>query len=114
MGQYYKPTIQAIKYDKNRNQTRKLFSIAHDLKYGVKLCEHTDKDSQVGCDLLLILSTNLINKVGQPISLVRRLCWTHLFGEKTDLYGSLKYTNNTIPVKKMVLLFPLWLKVLME
>ena len=34
MGQYYKPTIQAIKYDKNRNQARKLFSIdTYDLKY---------------------------------------------------------------------------------
>ena len=54
---------------KNHNQTRKLFSIdTYDLKYGVKLCEHTDKDSQV-----VRLVTNLIyelNKQGWTTQLV--------------------------------------------
>jgi hypothetical protein len=93
MGQYYKPTIQAIKYDDKRNQERKLFSIdTYDLKYGVKLCEHTDKDSQV-----VRLVTNLIyelNKQGWTTQLVWLGDYADpSFGEKTDLYGSLKYTN---------------------
>lgn len=93
MGQYYKPTIQAIKYDDNRKQVRKLFSFdAYDLHYGVKLCEHTDKDSQV-----VRLITNLIyelNKQGWATQLVWLGDYANpSFGEITDLYGSLKYTN---------------------
>lgn len=93
MGQYYKPTIQAIKYDDNRNQVRKLFSFdTYDLHYGVKLCEHADKNSQV-----VRLVTNLIyelNKQGWSTQLVWLGDYAEpSFGKNTDLYGSLNYTN---------------------
>ena len=61
MGQYYKPTIQAIKYDENRKEVRKHFAIyTHDLNYGLKLCENSDKNSEV-----VRLVTNLMYELNQ-------------------------------------------------
>lgn len=93
MGQYYKPTIQAIKYEDNRKQVRKLFVIdPYDLNYGIKLCEHTHRNSEV-----VRLVTNLIyelNKQGWATQLVWLGDYANpSFGEEPNLYGSLKYTN---------------------
>lgn len=92
MGQYYKPTIQAIKYE-NGNQVRKLFSFdTYDLNYGLKLCEHADKNSQ-----LVRLVTNFIYELNKQ-DWITQLVWlgdyaNPSFGENTDLYGSLNYAN---------------------
>lgn len=93
MGQYYKPTIQATKYVENRKEIRKLFVFdPYDLNYGVKLCEHTHRDSEV-----VRLVTNLmyeLNKQGWATQLVWLGDYANpSFGEEPDLYGSLKYTE---------------------
>lgn len=93
MGQYYKPTIQAIKYEDNRKEVRKLFVIdPYDLDYGVKLCEHTHRNSEV-----VRLVTNLMYELNKQ-DWATQLVWlgdysNPSFGEKTDLYHELKYTN---------------------
>lgn len=93
MGQYYKPTIQAIKYEDNRKEVRKLFVIdPYDLDYGVKLCEHTHRSSEV-----VRLVTNLMYELNKQ-DWATQLVWlgdysNPSFGEKTDLYHELKYTN---------------------
>lgn len=93
MGQYYKPTIQAIKYEDNRKQVRKLFVIdPYDLNYGIKLCEHTHRNSEV-----VRLVTNLIHELNKQ-GWTTQLVWlgdyaNPSFGEEPNLYGSLKYTN---------------------
>lgn len=93
MGQYYKPTIQAIKYEDNRKEVRKLFIIdPYDLDYGVKLCEHTHRNSEV-----VRLVTNLMYELNKQ-DWATQLVWlgdysNPSFGEKTNLYHELKYTN---------------------
>ena len=93
MGQYYKPTIQAIKYDDDRKQVRKLFVIdPYKLNYGVKLCEHTHKNSEV-----VRLVTNFMYELNKQ-GWVTQLVWlgdyaNPSFGENPNLYGSLKHTN---------------------
>lgn len=95
MGQYYKPTIQAIKYDENRKQVRKLFVIdPHDLNYGLKLCENSHKNSEV-----VRLVTNLMYELNQQ-GWATQLVWlgdysNPSFGENTNLYCSLKRSNMT-------------------
>lgn len=93
MGQYYKPAIQAIKYEDNRKQVRKLFVIdPYDLDYGVKLCEHTHRNSEV-----VRLVTNLMYELNKQ-DWTTQLVWlgdyaNPSFGVEPNLYGSLKYTN---------------------
>lgn len=94
MGQYYKPVVQATKYDENtRKQVRKLFVIdPYDLNYGVKLCEHTNVNSEV-----VRLVTNLIYELNKQ-DWSTQLVWlgdyaNPSFGENPNLYGSLKYTK---------------------
>ena len=93
MGQYYKPTIQAIKYEDNRKQVRKLFVIdPYDLDYGVKLCEHTHRNSEV-----VRLVTNLMYELNKQ-DWATQLVWlgdyaNPSFGVEPNLYGSLQYSN---------------------
>lgn len=105
MGQYYKPTIQAIKYDDDRKQVRKLFVIdPYDLNYGIKLCEHTHKNSTV-----VRLVTNLIyelNKQGWKTQLVWLGDYANpSFGENSNLYRSLKHTNIQLRKEDGVIVF---------
>ena len=93
MGQYYKPTIQAIKYEDNRKQVRKLFVIdPYDLNHGIKLCEHTHRNSEV-----VRLVTNLMYELNKQ-DWATQLVWlgdyaNPSFGEDPNLYGSLNYSN---------------------
>jgi hypothetical protein len=93
MGQYYKPTIQAIKYDENRKEVRKHFAIyTHDLNYGLKLCENSDKNSEV-----VRLVTNLMYELNKQ-DWATQLVWlgdyaNPSFGVEPNLYGSLQYSN---------------------
>ena len=93
MGQYYKPAIQAIKYEDNRKQVRKLFVIdPYDLDYGVKLCEHTHRNSEV-----VRLVTNLMYELNKQ-DWATQLVWlgdyaNPSFGVEPNLYGSLQYSN---------------------
>lgn len=93
MGQYYKPTIQAIKFDENRKEVRKLFAFdPYDLNYGIKLCEHTHRNSEV-----VRLVTNFMYELNQQ-GWVTQLVWlgdyaNPSFGQEPNLYGSLNYAN---------------------
>lgn len=93
MGQYYKPAIQAIKYEDNHKQVRKLFVIdPYDLNYGVKLCEHTHRNSEV-----VRLVTNLMYELNKQ-DWATQLVWlgdyaNPSFGVEPNLYGSLQYSN---------------------
>lgn len=93
MGQYYKPAIQAIKYEDNCKQVRKLFVIdPYDLDYGIKLCEHTHRNSEV-----VRLVTNLMYELNKQ-DWATQLVWlgdyaNPSFGVEPNLYGSLQYSN---------------------